>query len=73
MWGEYESPDGKLGQIDITLGHSKQKRNDKKQLKMAIGCSNGVIVDAKVLSGNKDDKAYNNENLTGLLQLLFLH
>ena len=73
LWGEYESPDSKLGQINITFGHSKQKRNDKKQLKMAIGCSNGVIVDAKVLSGNKDDKTYNNENLTEVYDVLKSH
>ena len=73
MWGDYESPDSKLGQINITFGHSKQKRNDKKQLKMAIGCSNGVIVDAKVLSGNKDDKTYNNENLTEVYDVLKSH
>ena len=73
LWGDYESLDSKVGQINITFGHSKQKRNDKKQLKMAIGCSNGVIVDAKVLSGNKDDKTYNNENLTEVYDILKSH
>jgi len=73
MWGEYESEDKKLGEINITFGHSKQKRNDKKQIKMAIGCSNGVIVDGKVLSGNKDDKTYNNENLTEVYEILKSH
>ena len=73
MWGEYESSDNKLGEIHINFGHSKQKRNDKKQIKMAIGCSNGVIVDGKVLSGNKDDKTYNNENLTEVYEILKSH
>ena len=73
MWGEYESSDNKLGEIHINFGHSKQKRNDKKQIKMAIGCSNGVIVDGKVLSGNKDDKTYNNENLTEIYDILKSH
>lgn len=63
MWGEYETTDGKIGAISIDFGHSKQKREDKKQIKLGIGTANGVIVDAKVLSGNKDDKTYNNENL----------
>lgn len=63
MWGEYETTEGKLGVISIDFGHSKQKREDKKQIKLGIGTANGVIVDAKVLSGNKDDKTYNNENL----------
>ena len=63
MWGEYESSEGKVGTISITFGHSKQKREDKKQIKMGIGVANGIIVDAKVLSGNVDDKTYNNENL----------
>jgi transposase len=73
LWGEYESEDKKLGVINITFGHSKQKRHDKKQLKMAIGCSNGVIVDGKVLSGNEDDKTYNNENLEEVYELLKSH
>ena len=30
---------------------------------MGIGVANGVMVDAKVLSGNKDDKTYNSETL----------
>ena len=63
MWGEYESTEGKVGAISITFGHSKQKREDKKQIKMGVGVANGIIVDAKVLSGNVDDKTYNNENL----------
>ena len=63
MWGEYETPEGKLGVISITFGHSKQKRQDKKQIKLGVGTANGVIIDAKVLSGNTDDKTYNNENL----------
>ncbi len=63
MWGTYETEEGKEGVINIDFGHSKQKREDKKQIKMGIGVANGVIVDAKVLSGNKDDKTYNTENL----------
>lgn len=73
VWGEYESADNKVGEINIAFGHSKQKRHDKKQIKMAIGCSDGVIVDAKVLSGNKDDKTYNNENLTEVHDILKSH
>jgi transposase len=64
MWGEYEhGSDGKTGSVQITFGHSKQKRPDKKQIKMGIGVADGVVVDAKVLSGNLDDKTYNQGNI----------
>ncbi len=63
MYGTYETADGKLGEIQIDFGHSKQKRPDKKQIKMAIGTAEGIVADAKVLSGNEDDKTWNNENL----------
>ncbi|MDD2630141.1 MAG: IS1634 family transposase [Limnochordia bacterium] len=63
MWGEYESEDGRIGVISITFGHSKDKRPDKNQLKIGIGTADGVIVDAKVLSVNYDDKTYNNDVL----------
>lgn len=70
MWGVYETQDGKEGVINIDFGHSKQKREDKKQIKIGIGVANGVIVDAKVLSGNKDDKTYNAENLDEVTNVL---
>mgnify|MGYP001453102310 CR=1 FL=1 len=35
----------------MNYGHSKDKRNDKKQIKIG----NGIVVDAKVLSGNTKD------------------
>jgi transposase len=63
MWGEYETEHGKLGTVEITFGHSKEKRKDKKQIKIGIGTANGVIADAIVLSGNTDDKIFNNDNL----------
>jgi len=34
MWGDYETAEGKEGVISIDFGHSKQKRDDKKQIKM---------------------------------------
>jgi len=70
MWGTYETAEGKEGVINIDFGHSKQKREDKKQIKMGIGVANGVIVDAKVLSGNMDDKTYNKENLDEVSDVL---
>lgn len=70
MWGVYETAEGKEGVINIDFGHSKQKREDKKQIKMGIGVANGVIVDAKVLSGNMDDKTYNAENLNEVSTIL---
>ncbi|WP_411678760.1 DUF4277 domain-containing protein [Clostridium thailandense] len=36
MRGEYESIEGKAGEISITFGHSNQKRGDKKQIKIFI-------------------------------------
>lgn len=73
MWGTYETEEGKEGVINIDFGHSKQKRDDKKQIKMGIGVANGVIVDAKVLSGNKDDKTYNGEVLEEVENVLERH
>lgn len=70
MWGAYEGNDGKTGVISITFGHSKEKRNDKNQIKMAIGTSGGVLVDARPLSGNADDKTFNNENLDDVNNIL---
>lgn len=70
MWGEYETPEGKMGEISITYGYSKDKREDKKQIKMGIGTANGIVVDAKVISGNMDDKTYNNETLDEVNELL---
>ena len=63
MWGNYETPEGTEGVIEINFGHSKDKRPDKKQIKYGIGCANGIVVDAIVLSGNKDDKTYNTDTL----------
>ena len=66
MWGQYETEEGNLGVIKMDFGHSKDKRDDKKQIKFAIGCANGLVVDARVLSGNMDDKTYNKETLKEL-------
>lgn len=66
MWGQYETEEGNLGVIKMDFGHSKDKRDDKKQIKYAIGCANGLVVDARVLSGNMDDKTYNKETLKEL-------
>ena len=63
MWGEYETPEATVGVIKIDFCHSKDKRDDKKQIKYGIGCANGLIVDAVVLFGNKDDKTYNLDTL----------
>jgi len=63
MWGSYETPEGEESKIEITYGHSKDKRSDKKQVKMAIGSANGVVVDIDVLSGNASDKTYNYDKL----------
>lgn len=70
MWGEYSTPDNNIAKLDITFGHSKQKRNDKKQLKIGIGTANGFVIDAKVLDGNEDDKTYNKENIEDAKELV---
>lgn len=70
MWGEYETSEGKVGAVSIDYGHSKAKRGDKKQIKMGLGTANGIVVDAKVLSGNMDDKTYNNQTLDEVNELL---
>ena len=66
MWGEYETYEGTLGVVQMDFGHSKDHRGDKKQIKYGIGCANGLVVDAHVLSGNKDDKTYNKDTLNEL-------
>lgn len=66
MWEQYETDEGKLGAVKMEFGHSKDKRDDKKQIKFGVGCANGLIVDAQVLSGNMDDKTYNKETLKEL-------
>lgn len=70
MWGLYETDEEPKGVIKIDFGHSKDKRQDKKQLKIGIGCAEGFIADAVVLSGNKDDKTYNADNLENLDEIL---
>lgn len=70
MWGEYETADGNVGVVDITYGYSKDKRQDKKQIKLSMGTGQGICVDGKVLSGNKDDKTYNADNLDRANELI---
>jgi transposase len=50
----------------MDFGHSKDRREDKKQIKFGIGCANGLVIDATVLSGNKDDKTYNTDTISAL-------
>lgn len=70
MWGDYETLEGKTGVITIYFGHSKDRRPDKKQIKLAIGTGDGTIVDAKVLSGNTADKTFNHDNIGDAAKLL---
>lgn len=72
MWGTYQVDGKEEGVIEIDYGYSKQKRMDKKQIKVALGAANGILVDAKVLSGNMDDKTYNKEQLDDVEDLLKL-
>jgi len=72
MWGTYEVDGEDAGVIQIDYGYSKQKRQDKKQLKVSLGAASGILVDAKVLSGNMDDKTYNKEQLDDVEDLLKL-
>jgi len=70
MWGQYDTEEGTEGVIHIDYGYSKQKRGDKKQIKISLGTGNGIVVDGQVLSGNMDDKTYNKDNLDRVSQLL---
>lgn len=72
MWGTYIVDGKEEGVIEIDYGYSKQKRMDKKQLKVALGSANGILVDGKVLSGHTDDKTYNKEQLDDVEDLLKL-
>lgn len=70
MWGEYSTKEGNIGQVSIDFGHSKQKRDDKKQIKVALGVANGCIVDADVMSGNYDDKTFNSDKIDTIETIL---
>lgn len=63
MWGQYNTPDGVTGVVDVTFGYSKQNRPDKKQIKLSMGTTQGICIDGQVLSGNEDDKRFNIDNL----------
>ncbi|HXG06227.1 MAG TPA: IS1634 family transposase [Nitrososphaera sp.] len=70
MWGEYETlGDGDTGVVKIEFGHSKDRRPDKKQVKVGIGVSDGVVVDANVMDGSKDDKTFNADKLDRMKDL----
>jgi transposase len=63
MWGEYKTPEGAQGVVDISFGYSKQNRQDKKQIKLSRGTTEGICIDGQVQSGNQDDKRFNIDNL----------
>jgi len=70
MWGTYEYLENTAqSSLRITYGYNKQKRKDKKQIVIGLGVSGGFVVDAKVLSGNMDDKTYNYENITDFVEI----
>lgn len=69
MWGKYETDEGLEGAIDISFGYSKQKRPDKKQIKLSMGTTQGICFDGEVLSGNMDDKRFNIDNLERAVRL----
>ncbi len=52
MWGAYETSEGVEGAVDITFGYSKQKRPDKRQIKISLGTTQGICIDGQILSGN---------------------
>lgn len=70
MWGEYETTEGMEGVVEITYGYSKQKRQDKKQIKLSLGTAQGIVIDGQVLSGNLDDKTFNVNNLEHVKDLM---
>ena len=69
MWGQYETPEGIEGVVDISFGYSKQNRPDKKQIKLSMGTTQGICIDGQVLSGNQDDKRFNIDNLDRAAEL----
>lgn len=70
IWGSFETKERKTtSTLEIEYGYSKQKRQDKKQVKLGLGLSKGVVVSADVLSGSLDDKTYNSENIARFKEL----
>ena len=66
MWSEYEPTNLEhkdAAELKVWYGNSKQKRSDRKQIKIGIETSNGAIIDAYMLSGNHNDKRYNQERI----------
>ncbi len=69
MWGAYETSEGVEGAVDITFGYSKQKRPDKRQIKISLGTTQGICIDGQILSGNISDKSFNVDALSRAHQL----
>ena len=54
VWGDYLNKDGPF---EINYGHSKDKRPDLKQFVLSLLCvEKDIPIEAKIYSGNKDDK-----------------
>lgn len=67
VYGRYENEEDD-GFIQLVYGHSKDRRPDLKQLKVGLGVNQyGLPVIGEALSGNKDDKTWNNEFISTLL------
>ncbi len=67
VYGRYENEEDD-GFIQLVYGHSKDRRPDLKQLKVGLGVNqDGLPVIGEALSGNKDDKTWNNEFISTLL------
>jgi transposase len=72
VWGEFDDPkEAEQSEFQIHYGHSKQKRSDKKQIKVGVETMHGgLVVDAHVLSGNADDKTYNQERVAEIKETI---
>lgn len=64
--GAYEQGEG----LNITWGHSKDKRPDLKQFLYGLIVADGVPVAGKVMDGNTSDKTWNKEIIKELAAIL---
>jgi len=74
VWGEYDPSKAEPGAINITFGHSKDKRPDLKQFLIRMLCvGRSIPILGGCEDGNASDKTLNNPLLTRISQHMKRH